>query len=170
MCKQLERLALQPQRWGLTGEAGVSQTVCFLFDMLVFWYWSCWRQCGSTVVVGFQLEEESPLRVAYLPDHWDDGLFCMTTTDNERLDQEPTDCPRTSCIIQLATLSLLCFHTNLRPLLHQPTLSGAKLCSCLISVRLQRCRHGRVLKWLYFIISWICSEVVFYNNGTAVSL
>lgn len=90
------------------GGRGVSQTVRFLFDMMVFWYWLCWRQCGSTVVVGLQLEEESLLRAAYLPDHWDDCLFCMTTADNERLDQEPTDCPRTSCIIY-SLLHYLCF-------------------------------------------------------------
>ncbi|TNN44838.1 hypothetical protein EYF80_044956 [Liparis tanakae] len=28
----------------------------------------------------------------------------------------------------------------------RPTLSGAELCSCLISVHLQRCRHGTVLR------------------------
>lgn len=156
------------------GGRGVSQTVCFLFDMMVFWYWLCWRQCGSTVVVGLQLEEESLLRAAYLPDHWDDCLFCMTTADNERLDQEPTDCPRTSCIIY-SLLLYLCFvfHTNPRPLLHQPTLSRANLCSCLISVHLQRCRDGRVLKLPYFIKSWISSQehwirVVFCNNGMGV--
>lgn len=108
MCKKLERLALQPQRWGLTGKAEECLRLCFLFDMVVFWYWLCWRQCGSTVVVGLQLEEESLLRAAYLPDHWDDGLFSMTTADNERLDQEPTDCPRTSCIIY-SLLLYLCF-------------------------------------------------------------
>lgn len=164
MCRQLERLASQPQRWGLTGEAEwVSQAVCFLFDMMVFWYWLCWRQCGSTVVAGLQLEEESLLRAAHLPDHWDDCLFCMTTADNERLDREPTDCPRTSCIIY-GLLLYLCFVfaqtlglASAGLCYHQPTLSRANLCSCLISVHLQRCTDGRVLTLLYFIKSWISS-------------
>lgn len=158
MCERLERLASQPQRWGLTGEAEECLRLCvFLFDTMeggifFFWYRLCWRRCGSTVVAGLQLEEESLLRAAHLPDHRDDCLFCMTTADNERLDQEPTDCPRTSCIIYGLLLCLcFCFHTNpgprlCRALLHQPTLgSRANLCSCLISVHLQRCRHGTVL-------------------------
>lgn len=109
MCAQLERLALQPQRWGLTGEAEECLRLCvFCLIWWFFWYWLCWRQRGSTAVVGFQLEEESLLRAAHLPDHWDDCLFCTTTADNERLDQKPTDCPRTSCIIY-GLLLYLCF-------------------------------------------------------------
>lgn len=109
MFKQLERLALQPQRWGLTGEAEESLSLCvFCLIWCFFWYWLRWRRCGSTVVAGLQLEEESPLRAARLPDHWDDCLFWMTTADNERPDQEPTDCPRTSCIIYSPLLHL-CF-------------------------------------------------------------
>lgn len=107
MFKQLERLALQPQRWGLTGEAEECLGLCvFCLIWCFFWYWLRWRRCGSTVVAGFQLEEESPLRAARLPDHWDDCLFWMTTADNERPDQEPTDCPRTSCIIYSPLLHL----------------------------------------------------------------
>lgn len=145
------------------GGRGVAQTVCFLFDMVVFWYWLCWRQCGSTVVVGLQLEEESLLRAAYLPDHWDDGLFCMTTADNERLDQEPTDCPRTSCIIY-SLLLYLCFvftqtlgHASAGLRYISPHWAAPTSAAVLISVHLQRCSDGRVLKLLHFIKSWICS-------------
>lgn len=35
MCERLERLASQPQRWGLTGEAEECLRLCvFLFDMM----------------------------------------------------------------------------------------------------------------------------------------
>lgn len=141
------------------GGRGVSPTVCVLFDMMVSWYWLCWRQCGSTVVVGLQLEEESLLR-AYLPDHWDDGLFCMTTADNERLDQEPTDCPRTSCIIY-SLLLYLCFVCTQTLGLASATSAHTEQrnpLSCLIPVLLQRCRHGTVLKLLPFIKSKMCSK------------
>lgn len=164
MCKQLERIALQPQRWGLTGEAEKCLSLhVFLFDIMVFWYWLCWRQRGSTVVVGLQLEEESLLRAAYLPDHWDDCLFCMTTADNSRLDQEPTDCPRTSCIIYSLLLYLCFVFTQTLGLASaglcyiSPHWAKANRCSCLISVHLQRCSNGKVLRLLCFIKSRIHS-------------
>lgn len=146
MFKQLERLALQPQRWGLTGEAEECLGLCVFCliwcSFLFFWYWLRWRRCGTTVVAGLQLEEESPLRAARLPDHWDDCLFWMTTADNERPDQEPTDCPRTSCIIYSPLVHRgFVFHTNHGPRLcraplHRPTLSRpnplqlSDLCIC----------------------------------------
>lgn len=150
MFKQLERLALQPQRWGLTGEAEECLGLC-VFRLiwcffLLFWYWLRWRRCGTTVVAGLQLEEESPLRAARLPDHWDDCLFWMTTADNERPDQEPTDCPRTSCIIYSPLVHRgFVFHINPGPRLCLGAAASAhteqsKSTAAVWSVHLQRWR------------------------------
>lgn len=108
------------------------------------------------MVAGLQLEEESPLRAARLPDHRDDCLFWTTPADNERPDQEPTDRPRTSCIIYspLLHLGFLLFYSFLffffpaqtlglafcRAPLHRPTLSRADPLRPSDLVHLQRWR------------------------------
>lgn len=91
------------------GGRRVSQTEQFLFDMVGDFFFGIDCVEGSVEVLwlwAYSWRRRALVRAAFLPDHWDDGLLCMTTADNERLDQEPTDCPRTSCIIYSLLLYL----------------------------------------------------------------
>lgn len=146
MWRQLERLASQPQRWGLTEErlglrVFVWYDVFFIYFLLSIVLKALRQYSGCGLTAGGGGGE---------PDHRDDCLFCMTTADNERLDQESTELPKDIMYyIRLTGAPRLCFHTNLRPCCISPHWAAAVWSGTV-------CR-GVLLKWLSFITLLVCS-------------
>lgn len=99
MCRLHERLALQPDMGVNCGVRRVYQCCCLIW----FWYWLCWRQCGSTVSCG--LTAGGGVSVSLWP------LRRLSSSVGleqiMRVYTRSLHCPRTSCFIYSMMLSAL---------------------------------------------------------------